>query len=211
MIATPVVVLDYGSGNVHSVCRALEQAGARVVLSKSVHEVKSAAGLVVPGVGAFGSVMTKLKAVNAPALIDQTLTAGKGVLGICVGLQVLFTTGTEHDIETEGLGQWPGVVEKLQAKRLPHIGWSKLAAAENSRLFNGVAEDYFYFVHSYGVREWKLDVQPPFQPPAVSWADCGDRFVAAVENGPLVATQFHPEKSGQAGLKLLSNWVSSLN
>lgn len=211
MTATPVVVLDYGSGNVHSVCRALEQAGAKVALSKSAHEVRSAAGLVVPGVGAFNSVMTKLQAVNAPTMIDQNLTAGKGVLGICVGLQVLFSTGTEHGIETEGLGQWPGVVEKLHAKRLPHIGWSKLSAAQNSRLFSGVAEDYFYFVHSYGVRDWKLEVQPPFQPPAVSWADCGDRFVAAVENGPLMATQFHPEKSGVAGLKLLSNWVASLD
>lgn len=210
MSSKSVVVLDFGSGNVHSVCRALEQAGASVSLSKSARDVKASAGLVIPGVGAFDSVMSKLRLVNAPLFIDQNLAAGKGVLGICVGLQVLFSSGTEHGIETEGLGQWPGVVERLEAKRLPHIGWSKLEAAQNSRLFKGVEDEYFYFVHSYGVRKWQLEVHAPFQPPAVSWADCGDRFVAAVENGPLMATQFHPEKSGEAGLKLLSNWIGSL-
>lgn len=210
MIPKPVVVLDYGSGNVHSACRALEQVGAKVALTRDPKAVRAAAGLVVPGVGAFESVMAKLRAVNAPALIDQRLTAGSGVLGICVGLQVMFETGTEHEIETEGLGQWPGRVERLRAKRLPHIGWTRVASHPNSSLFASLSNEHFYFVHSYGVREWKLDVQPPFIEPAVSWADCGDRFVAAVENGPLAATQFHPEKSGAAGLKLLSNWVSNL-
>lgn len=205
-----VAILDYGSGNVHSVCRALEQAGAVVNLTSEAEKVRAAHGLVVPGVGAFESVMTKLNAVNAPAMIDQRLTAGNGVLGICVGLQVMFETGTEHGVETPGLGQWPGTVERLQAERLPNIGWSPVQVDPNSRLFQGVERDYFYFVHSYGVRAWQLDVQPPFIPPAVSWADCGDRFVAAVENGPLSATQFHPEKSGISGLKLLSNWVKSL-
>lgn len=210
MTPKSVVVLDYGSGNIHSVCRALEQAGARVSLTSNASEVQAAAGLVVPGVGAFDAVMTKLKAVNAPLLIDQRLIAGKGVLGVCVGLQVMFESGTEHGIETEGLGQWPGKVERLESPRLPHIGWSKIAVANDSSLLRGLEDDHFYFVHSYGVRQWKLEAEPPFRPPLVSWANCGDNFVAAVENGPLSATQFHPEKSGIAGLKLLSNWVQSL-
>lgn len=210
MTSKSVAVLDYGSGNVHSVCRALEESGARVLLTRDPTQIMSSFGLVVPGVGAFESVMEKLRKVDAPALIDQRLVAGRGVLGVCVGLQVMFETGTEHGLETAGLGQWPGRVERLRATRLPNIGWSKVAVAEGSKLFRGLEDDYLYFVHSYGVREWKLDVQRPFLPPAVSWADCGDQFVAAVENGPLVATQFHPEKSGVAGLKLLRNWVTSL-
>lgn len=210
MTEKKVAVLDYGSGNVHSVCRALEHVGARVSLTRDQQEIRSADGLVVPGVGAFSAVVSKLHAVQAPALIDSRLTAGRGVLGICVGLQVMFESGAEHGIETAGLGQWPGRVEKLQAPRLPHIGWAKVETDPKSRLFAGLEDEHFYFVHSYGVRTWTLDVQPPFITPALSWADCGDRFLAAVENGPLCATQFHPEKSGVAGLQLLSNWLRAL-
>lgn len=205
-----VVVLDYGSGNVHSVAKALQVAGAEVQLTADRSAALAADGLVVPGVGAFAAVMEQLKAVRGGDLIDQRLTASRPVLGICVGLQVMFAHGVEHGIETEGLGQWPGTVDLLQAPVLPHIGWNKVEAASGSKLFAGIEEQRFYFVHSYGVTNWELDVQPPFIAPQVTWAEYGQKFVAAVENGPLTATQFHPEKSGQAGIQLLTNWIGSL-
>lgn len=205
-----VVVLDYGSGNVHSAVKALVAAGAEVELTADRTKVLEADGLVVPGVGAFAAVMEQLNAINAGALIDLRLTGGKKVLGICVGLQVLFDKGVEHGLQTEGLGQLPGVVDLLDSPRLPHIGWNTVESAPGSVLFNGVENERFYFVHSYGVQEWTLEAMGAFLPPKVSWAEYGSRFVAACEVGPLSATQFHPEKSGEAGIRLLTNWVNSL-
>lgn len=205
-----VAVLDYGSGNVHSACRALEQAGAQVELTSDRKALLAANGMVLPGVGAFSSVMQKLNGVSAASIIDQRLTAGNAVLGICVGMQVMFEAGVEHGVEAEGIGQWPGRVEKLAADTLPHMGWSKVQSDADSKLFRGLTEESFYFVHSYAVKSWELDIRPPFLPAALSWAHHGERFLAAVENGPLSATQFHPEKSGVAGLKLLENWISEL-
>ncbi|OXE35233.1 MAG: imidazole glycerol phosphate synthase subunit HisH [Phenylobacterium zucineum] len=204
-----IVVLEYGSGNVHSVAKALQVAGADVQLTADRSAVLSADGLVVPGVGAFAAVMDQLNAVRGGDLIDQRLTASKPVLGICVGLQVMFAKGVEHGIETEGLAQWPGTVDQLEAPVLPHIGWNTVEVGEDSRLFDGIEDERFYFVHSYGVTNWELDVQKPFIAPAVTWAEYGQKFVAAVENGPLSATQFHPEKSGRAGIQLLTNWINS--
>jgi len=205
-----VVVLDYGSGNVHSAVKALVAAGAQVELSRDRERVLAADGLVVPGVGAFAAVMEQLNSIGGAKLIDQRLAAGKKVLGICVGLQVLFDTGFEHRLETPGLGQLPGVVESLDAPQLPHIGWNTVEAAKGSVLFEGVENERFYFVHSYGVRHWMLEATGAFIPPKVSWAEYGSKFVAACEVGPLSATQFHPEKSGEAGIRLLTNWVNSL-
>ena len=205
-----VVVLDYGSGNVHSAVKALVAAGAEVELTADRTKVLEADGLVVPGVGAFAAVMEQLNAINAGALIDQRLTGGKKVLGICVGLQVLFDKGVEHGLQTEGLGQLPGVVDMLDSPKLPHIGWNTVESASGSVLFDGVENERFYFVHSYGVQEWTLEAMGAFLPPKVSWAEYGSRFVAACEVGPLSATQFHPEKSGEAGIRLLTNWVNSL-
>ena len=204
-----VVVLDYGSGNVHSVAQALEVAGAKVQLTADRDAVLAADGLVVPGVGAFDAVMRQLAAVKGGALVDQRLVAGKPVLGICVGLQVMFEHGVEHGIDTEGLGQWPGVVEQLSAPMLPHMGWNTVEAPAESVLFNGVADQRFYFVHSYGVQNFPELGGGAFAKPIVTWGEYGNRFVAAVENGPLSATQFHPEKSGQAGIRLLTNWIDS--
>jgi glutamine amidotransferase len=154
--------------------------------------------------------MTKLKDFGAESVIDQRLAAGRAVLGICVGMQVMFERGLEHDLDTQGLGQWPGVVEKLNAPTLPNIGWSKVESSPESLLFSGIEQEHFYFVHSYAAKRWELQIDPPFIPAALSWAEHGDRFLAAVENGPLSATQFHPEKSGEAGLQLLRNWISTL-
>ncbi len=205
-----VVVFDYGSGNVHSALKALEHAGASVSLTRDKSQSLEADGLVVPGVGAFEAVMTALVEAGGDHIIDSRLAGGKAVLGICVGLQVLFDTGMEHGVTTAGLGQWPGVVDKLEAPRLPHMGWNTVEVPEGSQLFRGVDDERFYFVHSYGVTQFEIESVGPLAAPLVTWAEHGQRFVAAVENGPLSATQFHPEKSGQAGLTLLRNWVESL-
>lgn len=205
-----VVVFDYGSGNVHSALKALEHAGASVSLTRDKSQALEADGLVVPGVGAFEAVMTALVEAGGDHIIDSRLAGGKAVLGICVGLQVLFEVGMEHGVTTAGLGQWPGVVDKLEAPRLPHMGWNTVEVPEGSQLFRGVENERFYFVHSYGVTQFELEGGGPLAAPLVTWAEHGQRFVAAVENGPLSATQFHPEKSGPAGLTLLRNWVESL-
>ena len=194
----------------HSACRALEMAGAKVELTSDRKRLIEAHGMVLPGVGAFASIMKKLSAAGAASVIDQRLTASKPVLGICVGMQVMFEAGIEHGLETEGIGQWPGRVEKLAAETLPHMGWSKIESDKYSKLFQGIEEESFYFVHSYAVKSWELDIRPPFLPASLAWANHGERFLAAVENGPLSATQFHPEKSGTAGLKLLENWIRDL-
>ncbi len=205
-----VAVFDYGSGNVHSACRALEAAGAEVVLTSDRKVLLESDGMLLPGVGAFASVMRNLSKHNAASLIDQRLTAGRAVLGICVGMQVMFEHGVEHGIDTEGLGQWPGSVTMLDAPTLPHMGWSKVSSDPKTVLFEGVEEERFYFVHSYAAKSWELDIQPPFVKAALTWSEHGDRFLAAVENGPLSATQFHPEKSGEAGLQLLRNWIRTI-
>lgn len=209
-MAPSVVVYDYGSGNVHSALKALEHAGANVSLTSDRRAALEADGLVVPGVGAFASVMEALTSVGGGDVIDARIARSRAVLGICVGLQVLFESGSEHGVFTPGLGQWPGSVEKLEADRLPHMGWNTVDVADGSTLFRGVENERFYFVHSYAATQWSLVDTAPLPAPMVSWSEHGERFVAAVENGPLCATQFHPEKSGKAGLKLLENWVSSL-
>jgi glutamine amidotransferase len=208
-----VVVLDHGSGNVRSAVRALERAGAAVTLTADPAAVDAADGLVVPGVGAFAAVMDQLRGVDAPRMIDRRLAGGRPVLGICVGMQVMFTTGREHGVTTAGLDQWPGTVERLEAPVVPHMGWAPVEAPDGSTLFDGLADERFYFVHSYAVQADPtegFDAASPLEPPQITWAEHGSRFVAAVENGALSATQFHPEKSGDAGAQLLRNWVSGL-
>ncbi|NLA65340.1 MAG: imidazole glycerol phosphate synthase subunit HisH [Leucobacter sp.] len=205
-----VAVLDYGSGNVHSVVKAVETAGASAVLTADPEIVLQADGLIVPGVGAFDAVMTQLLAVRGDELIDRRLAGGRPVLGICVGEQVMFDRGIEHGIERDGLGQWPGTVRKLDSDRLPHMGWNTIDVGEGSQLFDGIETERFYFVHSYAATEWFIEGRTAATKPIVSWADHGERFIAAVENGPLSATQFHPEKSGEAGIRLLRNWIQTL-
>jgi glutamine amidotransferase len=207
-----VVVLDYGSGNIRSAERALARAGADVAVTADRTAALECDGLVVPGVGAFAACMAGIEAVKGGEIVGRRLAGGRPVLGICVGMQVLFEHGVEHGVDTAGLGEWPGVVDELHAPVLPHMGWNTVAVPEGSMLFRGVEHERFYFVHSYAVRSWTLAVPPDSRtaPPLVTWAEHGEPFVAAVENGPLAATQFHPEKSGDAGALLLSNWVSGL-
>jgi glutamine amidotransferase len=209
-VSPRVVVLDYGSGNVHSAAKALELAGARVELTADRDSVLQADGLLVPGVGAFSAVAEALARVNGGALVEKRLIADKPVLGICVGMQVMFEHGVERGNEAPGLGEWPGSVTELDAPVLPHMGWNTVEAPEKSVLFDGIHDERFYFVHSYAAQEWTLDPQPPFTAPLVTWGRHGSRFIAAIENGPLSATQFHPEKSGQPGIHLLENWLGSL-
>ncbi len=206
-----VTVLDYGSGNVRSAVRALERAGAVVALSAKPEDVLTADGLVVPGVGAFATVMKELKSVDGLRMIGRRVAGGRPVLAICVGLQILFDGGVEHGNSEPGMGEWPGTVELLPASVVPHMGWNTVHVPAGSKLFEGVEAERFYFVHSYGVQDWDFDVvQPRMRAPLVTWSEHGARFIAAVENGPLCATQFHPEKSGDAGARLLRNWVDSL-
>jgi glutamine amidotransferase len=214
-VVVNVVVLDYGSGNLRSAERALARTGARVTVTARFEEAMEADGLVVPGVGAFAACMAGLKAVRGEQIIGRRLAGGRPVLGICVGMQILFAEGAEHREDgvgrDEGCGEWPGVVERLDAPVLPHMGWNTVQAPEGSVLFAGLDDaTRFYFVHSYGVRKFELEAGPGFAPPLVTWAEHGVPFVAAVENGPLMATQFHPEKSGDAGAVLLKNWLGTL-
>jgi imidazole glycerol-phosphate synthase subunit HisH len=211
---TDVVVFDYGSGNVRSAVRALEHVGATVELTADRARALAADGLFVPGVGNFHACMAGLRAADGPLVIETRLSGGRPVLGVCVGMQVLFEGSDEPSgAPQEGLGEWPGTVARLHAPVVPHMGWSTVDPPAGTRLFAGLAGERFYFVHSYAVQDWVME--PPTGPfaavaPKVTWADHGGRFVAAVENGPLAATQFHPEKSGEAGLALLDNWVRSL-
>jgi glutamine amidotransferase len=209
--APSVVVFDYGSGNTRSAVRALERAGADVTLTADRAAAMDCDGLVVPGVGAFRACVEGLRAARGHEIIGRRLAGGRPVLGICVGMQVLFGHGVEHGVDTPGLDEWPGVVERLQAPVVPHMGWNTVEVPEDSRLFSGLEKERFYFVHSYGVRDWTLRTNNRTKAPVVTWATHGgDRFVAAVENGPLCATQFHPEKSGDAGARLLRTWVEGL-
>ena len=213
MTAPSVVVLDYGSGNLRSAVRAVERAGADVTLTGDLDAAMEADGLLVPGVGAFEACMRGLRAIRGERVIARRLAGNRPVLGICVGMQILFERGIEHGVETEGCGEWPGVVERLEAPIVPHMGWNTVQAPEGTRLFAGIEHERFYFVHSYGVATWEMPDPGPagrLAAPLLTWAEHGSRFLAAVENGPLSATQFHPEKSGEAGAALLANWVRSL-
>lgn len=244
-----VVVFDYGSGNVHSAVKALEAAGADVELTADPSAALAADGLLVPGVGSFGAVMEQLLAHQGDRIIDQRLAGGRAVLGICVGMQVMFEWGVEgtaldeeivvvpgtptepqrraharnadafwweesERVEVEaiaGLGEWPGAVRRLDADVLPHMGWNRVEAPAESRLFRGISDERFYFVHSYAATRLELDEEIPHARPILRTTSVhGETFLAAVENGPLSATQFHPEKSGEAGIQLLRNWLDTL-
>ncbi|MEV6315037.1 imidazole glycerol phosphate synthase subunit HisH [Streptomyces sp. NPDC051776] len=210
--AKRVVVFDYGFGNIRSAERALARVGAHVEVTHDYDTAMNADGLLVPGVGAFSACMTGLKEARGDWVVGRRLAGGRPVMGICVGMQILFSRGIEHGVEAEGLDEWPGTVGPLKADVVPHMGWNTVEAPEDSRLFAGLDTDTrYYFVHSYAVRDWELETgNRNIRAPKVTWAVHGERFVAAVENGPLWATQFHPEKSGDAGAQLLTNWINTL-
>jgi glutamine amidotransferase len=198
-----IAILDYGSGNLRSALRAFERAGRDVVLTSDYSVALEAEGLVVPGVGAFGACMQGLASVKGDALVRERVALARPTIGICVGMQILFAHGVEYG-NHEGVGIWPSTVEKLSAPVLPHMGWNTVDVASGSNLFKGVEGESFYFVHSYGV------TQKAESTALQSWTDYDTRFLAAIEDGVISATQFHPEKSGDAGLHLIKNWVSTL-
>jgi imidazole glycerol-phosphate synthase subunit HisH len=204
--AKSVVVLDYGSGNLRSAQRALQRVGASVDVTADLEAAAAADGLVVPGVGAFEACMTGLRKIAGERIIAERVAAGRPVLGVCVGMQILFARGVEFGVQTSGCGQWPGAVTRLDAPVIPHMGWNVVAAAPGTALFKGLdANARFYFVHSYAAQRWEGRSEA-----LLTWATHGVPFLAAVEDGPLAATQFHPEKSGDAGAAVLSNWVEGL-
>lgn len=206
-----VALLDYGSGNLHSAQRALACTGAEVEVTADPKVALAADGLVVPGVGAYAACMAGLLEVKGDRIIGQRLAGGRPVLGICVGMQILFDRGVEFGVETTGCGEWPGTVDRLDAPVLPHMGWNTVTAPSDSVLFAGTDSDTrYYFVHSYAAQRWEMESNGTLAAPKLTWATHGGEFLAAVENGPLSATQFHPEKSGDAGAVLLKNWVDSL-
>jgi imidazole glycerol-phosphate synthase subunit HisH len=204
--AKSVVVLDYGSGNLRSAQRALQRVGAAVEVTADLDAAATADGLVVPGVGAFEACMTGLRGIGGERVIAERIAGGRPVLGVCVGMQILFARGVEFNVETSGCGQWPGAVTRLDAPVIPHMGWNVVAGAPGTALFKGLdADARFYFVHSYAAQRWEGRSDA-----LLTWASHGVPFLAAVEDGPLAATQFHPEKSGDAGAAVLSNWVEGL-
>lgn len=201
-----VVVLDYGSGNLRSAQRALQRVGAAVEVTADARAASAADGLMVPGVGAFEACMTGLRSIGGEQIIAERVAAGRPVLGVCVGMQILFARGVEFGAASRGCGQWPGAVTRLDAAVIPHMGWNVVATAPGSALFKGLdTGTRFYFVHSYAAQRWEGAADA-----LLTWATHQVPFLAAVEDGPLAATQFHPEKSGDAGAALLENWVDGL-
>ena len=196
-----IAILDYGSGNLRSAQRAFETSGREVVITSDYEVALNADGLVVPGVGAFAACMEGLVTVRGDQIVRERIAAARPTLGICVGMQILFSQGLEHGVHP-GVGIWDATVEKLEAPILPHMGWNTVKAGAGSQLFNGVEEESFYFVHSYAVKNPVGAIS--------TLSNYGEDFLAAVEDGAIAATQFHPEKSGDAGLHLIKNWVQTL-
>jgi imidazole glycerol-phosphate synthase subunit HisH len=204
-----VVVLDYGSGNLRSAQRALERVGAEVTVTSDLEQAARADGLVVPGVGAYAACMTGIDQLGAGAVISERVDRQAPVLGICVGMQVLFEAGDEHGVVTKGLGLLPGAVTRLDATVVPHMGWNTVAWPEGTLLGAGLDPlDRFYFVHSYAARPVESTGEP--QRIRFGVTEHGGQFAAAVEAGVISATQFHPEKSGDVGASLLTNWIGVL-
>ncbi len=197
-----IAILDYGSGNLRSAQRAFEVASANVVVTRDAKTCSEASALIVPGVGAFAACMEQLAQVGGVEIIADRVAKERPIFGICVGMQILFQSSSEKK-ETQGLGVLPGKVSELKAPVLPHMGWNSVAPAHSSKLFKGVEDQSFYFVHSYAAKDSISDATNTI-------TNYGEDFLAAVEKDFVVATQFHPEKSGAAGAKLIANWVKTL-
>jgi len=196
-----IAILDYGSGNLRSAQRAFETSGRDVVITSDYDLALNADGLVVPGVGAFAACMQGLTGIRGDELVRERVAHKRPTLGICVGMQILFAHGVEYG-DHEGVGIWDATVEKLDAPILPHMGWNTVTTGTGSSLFKGVEDQSFYFVHTYAVKK-KVGA-------IATMSHHGQDFLAAVEDGVIAATQFHPEKSGDAGLALIKNWVDGL-
>ncbi|CAB4953694.1 MAG: imidazole glycerol phosphate synthase subunit HisH [Actinobacteria bacterium] len=197
-----IAILDYGSGNLRSAQRAFELAAKNVVVTRDPKICSEASALVVPGVGAFAACMQQLNEVGGAEIIADRVAKARPIFGICVGMQIFFESSSEKKI-TQGLGVLAGNVSEIKAPVLPHMGWNSVSAAQDSKLFKGVEDESFYFVHSYAAKD-------PVPGSANTITNYGEDFLAAVEKDFVVATQFHPEKSGATGAKLIANWVATL-
>jgi imidazole glycerol-phosphate synthase subunit HisH len=198
---TRIAILDYGMGNLRSVEKALERVGSVPAITSEPDDASAADGLILPGVGAFPAAMRRVRELRLDALVARRLEAGVPVLGICLGMQLLFSSSSENE-GAGGLGLLPGKVGPLEAPglKVPHIGWSPVRWERDSRLTDGLdTEVPFYFVHSFTPR-------PRDREDVLGTAEHGERFACAVERGPLYGVQFHPEKSSAAGLRLLANF-----
>lgn len=205
-----IAILDYGFGNIRSAQKAFQKIGAQTEITNDYNTCLTVDGLVIPGVGAFKACMEGILKVKGNELIDKRLAGGRSVFGICVGMQILFEKGTEHKETTPGLAQWPGSVDQINNSILPHMGWNEVEIDPQSNLFKGLKNEKFYFVHSYAAKDLVMKTSEKFDQPLKHFSFYGEKFLASVENNSLVATQFHPEKSGDAGLVLLKNWLESL-
>lgn len=199
-----IALLDYGSGNLRSAERALATTGSEVVITSDLDTCLNADGLVVPGVGAFGSCLSGLRRVRGDYMIQERFESDRPTLGICIGMQALFDVSDESP-EAQGVAILTGRIERLTAPVVPHMGWNRVRPASAMSLFAGVEDEPFYFVHSYALKSVAEDSDS-----RVAMTDYAESFVAAIEYRSLSATQFHPEKSGDAGLQLLDNWVRTL-
>ena len=179
-----IAILDYGSGNLRSAERAFATAGKDVVVTSDRSVALEAEGLVVPGVGAFAACMSGLNAVDGAAIVRERLAKERPTLGICIGMQIMFSEGTEHSEKAAhaGIGIWQGVVSKLDAPILPHMGWNSVEASSTSTLFKGVEGESFYFVHTYAAKQAVGTTQ--------AWSTHGEKFLAAVEDGYIVQRSF---------------------
>jgi imidazole glycerol-phosphate synthase subunit HisH len=198
---TRISILDYGMGNLRSVEKALEKVGAEPEITSDRDRVEAADGVILPGVGAFPRAMQRVRELGLDELVRERLEAGVPVLGICLGLQLLFESSAENEGGT-GLALLRGVVGPLEANgyKVPHIGWSAVSWEHESELTQGLGEETpFYFVHSFAPR-------PTADGDVLGTAAYGARFTCAVERPPLYGVQFHPEKSSSAGLRLLANF-----
>lgn len=197
-----IAVIDYGAGNLKSVSKALEFLKAKCIVTSRIEDIKKADKIILPGVGNFGDAVKSLKQLGIFGAIKKEIRRGKPYLGICLGLQLLFEK-SEESKKNEGLGIFKGNVVKFKAnKKIPQIGWNKLKIKKKSKLFNGLKEGHVYFVHSYYVK-------PKDKKIILTTTNYGgEEFVSGIEKGNIFAFQFHPEKSGTYGLKILKNFVS---
>lgn len=205
-----VAVLDLGTGDLTAISAALEAAGAEVVVTNQRSEIMNADALVIYGAGDFSSLMSALDKSRAAEIVDSRLAGGKAVLGIGAGLHAMFENSAEKNESIQGLAQWPGEITKLESGSNPKAKMSEVSVATNSKLFQGVEREHFYFDQTEAVLEFSLQVDPPFVAPKVSYSKHDVPFIAAVENGPLTGIGFYPEQSGAAGNAVLGNWLGTL-
>ena len=196
-----IVIIDYGSGNLKSIKNGFSKIGEKTVVSQDINEMEKADALVLPGVGAFGTAMEHLE--NYKDIIHEHINSGKPFLGVCLGLQVLFTKSQENE-GVKGLDVFKGEVAKIpEGLKIPHMGWNDLKIVKECPILDGIENDYMYFVHSYYVKPDDEDI-------ITATTNYGIDITAAVCQDNVFATQFHPEKSGEVGLNILRNFVKTI-